>query len=164
MDPIVKEIDRAFFHSDARASLIRDVCIEFMQAWWELSASVDLDRVAPASKMEGTREKLLSLGIEPEMHIGRDYQYFRGSPAAAAEFCAGQLLGQQIQDADSASLSEEYFKLDNVGSHTIDPRTEAACLKAGDPSYQTLIDKLVKRDVITNVSMLLDADLEVRGT
>ena len=161
MSPAKQEINAAFFERDPRASEIRKTCIQFIQAWTQLSSETKLDRAVPASELEEARGRLETLEIVPNMHKGRDYRFFQTHPVEAAEYCAGQLVQRPASEADNACLERAYFALDDVGTHAVSQTTEASILSAERSGHADLIQKAIPRDIIRIVANLLDANIEV---
>jgi hypothetical protein len=163
MDPSTKEkvIDRAFFKRHEAAAEIRQASIDFMRAWRELSEQTDLDRAVPESHLESARSRLVELGVTPGMHEGRDFRYFTSRPLEAAQYCAGQLLRQRGEDADSSKLNDAYFEIDDAGACSLSETLETSVLTGSNPGHENVLKLAKLRDAVTVVTNLLDAHEEV---
>lgn len=157
------EINRSFFERNPKAAALRQACIEFILAWRDLSQATDSDRVVHQSRLEEARNHLQELGAAPGMHQGKNFEYFRSRPVAAAQYCAGQLLGRQPAEASDIDLNTAYDRLDNVGSHNIGEGVEAAVLDGRDSKHAEVLKLAIPRDVIRIVAEMLDANTEVWG-
>lgn len=85
-----------FFASNPRSVQLRAICLPIVRALDDLvtaEAVSSLNAVAQLrERIDRSREELVLLGIEPNMHVGEDPRNLRTDPVMLAEYIGGQLI------------------------------------------------------------------------
>lgn len=86
---------KEFLLSGPRSAQIRDVCVGIVRRLnallYDPAVGKSSDRQSQLyAELEAQGGKLIELGIEPEMHVGKPFEEFQASPVITAEWVAGQ--------------------------------------------------------------------------
>lgn len=75
------------------------------------------------AELEAQGGRLIELGIEPDMHVGKPEEAFKSSPVTMAEYVAGQLFettgAQVISERDISSTVQEMSETSSGSAHFI---------------------------------------------
>ncbi len=122
----------SFYRSNPRSNAIRETCIPAINALDRLlrdpgvGKNPDL-RSSMYSQLEEANGKLVELGIEPGMHLGKPFGAFQASSVTAAEFLASQLIpltGRSIpSEADVMPIIEEFTEEKAGNARIVDSQT-----------------------------------------
>lgn len=139
-----------FYQSNAKADDIRTACIFILRKlhrlFYDPALVEDSDEKSKVyAQLEIDNGKLLELGIEPGMKVGRDFKEYQSNALLAAEFLAGQLIrltGEHIPSAPKLT--------DSVGENATSLGDEAKIVEADDLSPQTR-DFSIKQEIFNFV-------------
>lgn len=97
------EQKKEFFLSSPRSAKIREVCSDALQSLNSLLHNTQIagnreKRQEVYEDLERSGEQLFDLGIEENMHLGKQLKNFQANPVVFAEFLAGQLLPFTYKD------------------------------------------------------------------
>jgi len=139
-----------FYQSNAKAEDIRAACIPILQKLHKLFYDPEVtedssERSKLYAQLELDNGKLLGLGIEPNMKLGRDFKEYHSPPLTAAEYLAGQLI--KLTGEHIPAMSEF---TGSVGENTVSLEDEAKIVEADDFSPQAR-DFSVKQQIFNFV-------------
>jgi len=150
---------KEFLTSDPRSAEIRKVCIGIVRRLDNLLHDPKVDQNQDIqsqlyAELEAHGGKLIELGIEPNMHVGKPLEAFKSSAVTMTEYVAGQLYETTghtvVSETAAMPIIQEMSEAQSGSAHVISGRNITPKVR----------DFMVLRSMVNVCYRFLDAEPE----